>query len=195
MASAPSITALVSEPVGKPQGELTSKEVLQRGSGDSVSSKLAANDSASTKPIESQQQGNSKVSEQSPAPANGTFNEAPVPEAKQEQPNAGVKRDLDVTTSSASADKADKPNVGQQNSAELEEPDTKKQKTSEDSNAIAVAVNGTSSTPTENGKAAPPSTENKKKGGRPRKTKDTIKKDVPTDGIGSRTRSRTKVVS
>ncbi|KAL2854832.1 hypothetical protein BJY01DRAFT_25113 [Aspergillus pseudoustus] len=196
MASAPSITALVSEPVGKPQGELTSSEVLQQGSGgDSVFPEAATDDPALIKPTESKQQDASKPSEQPPAPANGTSNDALVLEAKQEQPNVGLKRDLDVTSSLASVSKAEKPDPEQQQPEELEEPNTKKQKTSEDNNTDVVATNGTSSTPAQNGKHIPASTENKKKGGRPRKARDTIKKDVPTDGIGSRTRSRTKFVS
>ncbi|KAL2813167.1 hypothetical protein BJX63DRAFT_432216 [Aspergillus granulosus] len=197
MAAAPSMSAPVSEPVGQPHDELISSEVSQQGSGDSASSK-PIEAPVLIKPTESEPQDGPKPSEQPPTPANGTCNIAPAPEAKQEQPNVGVKRDLDVTSSSAPENQAEKPDTEQQPPAppaDLEEPSTKKQKTSQDSNTDAVAANDTSSTPAQNGNPTLSSTENKKKGGRTRKAKDTIKKDVPTDGIGSRTRSRTKIVS
>ncbi|KAJ0426048.1 hypothetical protein BJY00DRAFT_123597 [Aspergillus carlsbadensis] len=196
MASAPPITALASEPVGKPDGELTSSEVLQHS--PQISSKHSTQEPPLLKTNESKPQEIPTPSEQPSASANGTSNETPVPEAKPGQPNVGVKRDLDVTLTPGG--KVEKPNAEQQQPAEpaeLEEPNTKKQKTSEDSTTdAAVGSNGISSSPAQNGKAilASSSTE-KKKGGRPRKTKDMIRKDVPTDGIGSRTRSRTKVVS
>ncbi|KAL3453671.1 hypothetical protein BJX65DRAFT_302563 [Aspergillus insuetus] len=195
MASAPPITALVSEPVGKPDGELTSSEVLQHS--PQISAQPSTEDPPLHKINESKPRENSKPSEQPSASANGTSNGTPAPEAKQGQPNVGVKRDLDVTLTPGG--KAEKPNVEQQQPAELEEPNTKKQKTNEDSTTNApVGANGISSTPAQNGKAIPVSSsteKKKKKGGRPRKTKDTVRMDVPTDGIGSRTRSRTKVVS
>ncbi|KAL2800993.1 hypothetical protein BJX66DRAFT_331930 [Aspergillus keveii] len=193
MASAPPITALVSEPVGKPDGELTSSEVLQHS--PQISAKPSTEDPPLHEINEPKRQENSKSSEQPSASANGTSNGTPVPEAKQGQPNVGVKRDLDVTLTPGG--KAEKPNAEQQQPAELEEPNTKKQKTNEDSTTeAAVVANGISSAPAQNGKAIPVSSSTEKnKGGRPRKTKDTVRKDVPTDGIGSRTRSRTKVVS
>jgi hypothetical protein len=179
--------------VGKPDGELTSSEVLQHS--PQISAKPSTEDPPLHKINESKPQENSKPSEQPSASANGTSNGTPVPEAKQGQPNVGVKRDLDVTLTPGG--KAEKPNAEQQQPAELEEPNTKKQKTNEDSTTeAAVVANGISSAPAQNGKAIPVSSSiEKNKGGRPRKTKDTVRKDVPTDGIGSRTRSRTKVVS
>ena len=62
----------------------------------------------------------------------------------------------------------------------MSEPTTKKQKTD--------------AKPAENGAPAANGDGEKKKG-RPKKsqeTKETAKRDIPTDGIGSRTRSRTK---
>ena len=62
----------------------------------------------------------------------------------------------------------------------MSEPTTKKQKTD--------AKPAESGAPAANGDA-------EKKKGRPKKsqeTKETAKRDIPTDGIGSRTRSRTK---
>jgi hypothetical protein len=193
MAFAPPITAIVSEPAGNPDGELTSSEVLQHST--QISSKPSTEDPPLLKTNESEPQETSKLSGQLSTSANGTSNGTPLPEAKQGQPNVGVKRDLDVTL--APGGKAEKPNAEQQQPAELEEPNTKKQKTSEGSTAdAAVGTNGISSPPAQNGKAIPASgSTEKKKGGRPRKIKDTVRKDVPTDGIGSRTRSRTKVVS
>ncbi|KAL2867085.1 uncharacterized protein BJX67DRAFT_381403 [Aspergillus lucknowensis] len=179
MTSAPAITALDSEAVGKPHGDLISGGAPQQGTGDDYSSKSAGN-STSTQNAERKPQDEPRPGEQLPAPANGV-SDAPALEAKHEQPNVGVKRDLEAT---ATANTADKPSVEQPT-----EPDAKKQKTSEDNSG---AANGRS-VPTQNGKSSQASTE-KKTSGRPRKTKDTVRKDTPTDGIGSRTRSRTKVV-
>lgn len=111
---------------------------------------------------------------ESSVPANGVPNE-PVSETKQEETNTGEKRDLEATSTAKSS------------AEEPAEPDSKKQKTGEDN---ADAVNGTSAPapPEKKGESAPP----KKKGGRPKKTQDSVKKNIPTDGIGSRTRSRTK---
>ncbi|KAL4755374.1 hypothetical protein BDW72DRAFT_189137 [Aspergillus terricola var. indicus] len=112
------------------------------------------------------------------APANDVPS-APVPESKREQAKAGEKRELDA------------PSTTKPGGAESTEPDYKKLKANED----AVAADGTF--PHSQTEKADPSqaAPQKKKGGRPRKTKDTVKKGIPTDGIGSRTRSRTKVIS
>ncbi|KAL5001124.1 hypothetical protein BDV10DRAFT_19703 [Aspergillus recurvatus] len=112
------------------------------------------------------------------APANDVST-VPVSETKQEQASAGEKRVLDTPSTT-------KPGM-----EESTEPDHKKQKRNED--AVAAGNTSANAQPekADPSQAAP----QKKKGGRPRKTKDTVKKDIPTDGIGSRTRSRTKLVS
>jgi hypothetical protein len=113
------------------------------------------------------------------APANDVSS-VPVSKSKREQAKAGEKRELET------------PSTTNPGGVESTEPDYKKPKTNED----AVAADSTSphsqTEKADPGQAAP---QQKKKGGRPRKTKDTVKKGIPTDGIGSRTRSRTKVVS
>lgn len=115
------------------------------------------------------------------APANDGSSVS-IPESKREQAKAGEKRELET------------PSFTNPDGVESTEPDSKKPRTNED----AVAADSTSpNSRTEKadpGQAAPQQ-QKKRKGGRPRKTKDTVKKSIPTDGIGSRTRSRTKVVS
>ncbi|KAL5045636.1 hypothetical protein BDW71DRAFT_76514 [Aspergillus fruticulosus] len=164
MASAPSIAALVSDHVGKP----TVNAAPQQNGGNHSSK--PAEDSTLT---ESTYANSSEIR----APANDVFS-VPVSETKQEQANTGEKRELDTPSTT-------KPDV-----EESTEPDYKRQKRNED----AVAANNTSAhaqpEKADPSQAAP----QKKKGGRPRKTKHTVKKDIPTDGIGSRTRSRTKVI-
>ncbi|KOC13062.1 hypothetical protein AFLA70_565g000620 [Aspergillus flavus AF70] len=90
------------------------------------------------------------------------------------QPSAGDKREHDSTSTTPNAAKA---NV--ENSAE---PTNKKRRTTgtrtRDGNTTAPATNG-----------------GKPKASRSKKTKDDVKKVIPTDGIGSRTRSRTKAIS
>lgn len=162
MASGPSFTASISDPLNKP----SFSEAPQQENGDSQPPK-STEDSTVTEPTETK-------APENPAPANGVSSK-PVSETKQEETNTGEKRDLEATsTAKPSAD-------------ESAEPDSKKQKTGEDN---ADAANGTSAPapPEKKAEPAPP----KKKGGRPKKTQDSVKKDIPTDGIGSRTRSRTK---
>ncbi|KAL4785672.1 hypothetical protein BJX76DRAFT_355892 [Aspergillus varians] len=159
MASEPSTTAPVSDPLSKP----TRDEAPQQENGDGHLSK-PAEDSTLTEPTETKSLENS-------TPANGISNGS-LPETEQEQ-SKGEKRELETTSTTA------KPSV-----EEPAEPTSKKQKTS-----------GTSA-PAQPETAEPSQTApEKKKGGRPRKTKDSVKKNIPTNGIGSRTRSRTKVAS
>ncbi|KAJ5507690.1 hypothetical protein N7527_009833 [Penicillium freii] len=95
---------------------------------------------------------------------------------------AGEKRDIDSTGTPTPALAEDE---GQQKPKPSDEPDTKKLKTDEkpvsDSNGTAVAPSNT-----ENGAQKKASRSKKEK------IKDAVNKVVPGDGIGSRTRSRTK---
>ncbi|KAL4882918.1 hypothetical protein BJY04DRAFT_217002 [Aspergillus karnatakaensis] len=176
MASGPSITALVSEPVGKPY-DAPSKPSTSDGpqsSGDNQD--LKPRDGLTLSPsYEGNTSKDIQPTQQDSAPTNGISNGTSL-EPKQEQPNIGEKREHEVTSATE---------VGAQ---EPVEPNTKKHRTSEkhqDASKDTLA-------PT---KAEPTTATEKKKGGRPKKTKEAIKKVIPTDGIGSRTRSRTKVVS
>ncbi|KAL3479282.1 hypothetical protein BJX99DRAFT_255806 [Aspergillus californicus] len=157
-----STTALVSEPVDKPQDEPSKPS------------------SAEVSQPELKSPEDSKPNSTS---ANGISTEhAPVTD--QEQPDVGDKRDIEATSTLNTAEKPNEEEVAT-------EPSSKKQKT----NGVETdAANGTSTTAHEDTETSQTPTE-KKKPGRPKKTKDSIKKDIPTGGIGSRTRSRTKVVS
>ncbi|KAI9371901.1 hypothetical protein BJX61DRAFT_483390 [Aspergillus egyptiacus] len=173
MESGPSITALVSGPVGQLQDESdkpSSTKASQQERGDNNPD--SAGDSTPPNPAVPK---SPEESRDKPA-LNGASN-GPAPETGQEKSNVGDKRELEATPAANTNDASS----------------SKKQKTSENhpdaSNSSSVAArteddNNPSQTSTE-----------KKKGGRPRKTKVSVRKDIPTDGIGSRTRSRTKVVS
>ncbi|RDW86543.1 uncharacterized protein DSM5745_03185 [Aspergillus mulundensis] len=164
MASAPSITALVSDPVNK-----QSFNDAPHQNGDIHPSK-PAEDSTLIKSTDAN-------SSETRATANGNLNEI-LSGHKADEPNVGEKRELEKLTTT-------KPGV-----EGVPERDSKKQKINED----AFAANAASA-PAQPEKVEPSQTApQKKKGGRPRKTKDTVKKDIPTDGIGSRTRSRTKII-
>ncbi|KAF9889029.1 Saccharopine dehydrogenase [Aspergillus nanangensis] len=88
---------------------------------------------------------------------------------------AGDKREHESTSASADNETPEHPSA-------KEEPAPKKQKTAVEKpktqNGIAKEANG-----------------EKKKTARPKKTKDVAKRVIATDGIGSRTRSRTKASS
>jgi hypothetical protein len=90
------------------------------------------------------------------------------------QPTAGDKRDYELASAHTNTDK---PSV--ENSTE---PTNKRQRTTgrkiQNGHAAAPAING-----------------EKKNAGRTKKVKDAVKKAIPTAGIGSRTRSRTKASS
>ncbi|KAI9041283.1 uncharacterized protein KD926_007237 [Aspergillus affinis] len=109
-----------------------------------------------------------------PALAPGVDSQKPAGEAKLDAPSTGDKRELESTSVPTDTDKpateSDSPTVA---------PTAKKQKTDEK----ATTANGTQA----NGE--------NKKAGRSKKVKEAVKKVIPTDGIGSRTRSRTKAVS
>ena len=132
---------------------------------------------------------------QAPVEATGALTtEQKKEESKQEEskptsePTIGEKRDIDSITAPISKDK-DKPTI-----EKPDESSTKKQKTEpeplkEPAQEPAKDTNGAARAPAagdtngEQKKAAPPKKE---------KVKDAVKKVIPTGGIGSRTRSRTK---
>lgn len=119
-----------------------------------------------TSPEVDKQTEENKSDGNSPSPE--TASKADPAEDDKKPASLGDKREHD--SSSAPTDK-EKPAVS--------EPTTKKQKTDAKPAEDAAAADG-------NGE---------KKKGRPKKTQETkesAKRDVPTDGIGSRTRSRTK---
>lgn len=105
------------------------------------------------------------------------------------KPNASVTTDTAAEATTDTKEESNKGNKREHGPGDADETPTesvpKKQKTdtkeTEDRNGTA----GTDvPTPTTNGE--------KKKSGRPKKIKDAVKKAIPSDGIGSRTRSRTK---
>jgi hypothetical protein len=108
------------------------------------------------------------------------------------QPNVGEKRDIDSTTTLIAA-----PASEDKDKTAIEKPDestAKKQKTepepvSEPAGVPVKDTNGTAPAPATGDTNGEP-----KKTARPKKekVKDAVKKVIPTDGIGSRTRSRTK---
>lgn len=122
-----------------------------------------------------------KPAEQDSGAAAANGQEHPA-EDKSESLKAGDKREHDSATTPADAEKP----AAEDSSA----PDAKKQKTSEVENGAPAA---------EDKPAAAETNGEKKKGGRPKKTgaagttaKAKKERAIPTDGIGSRTRSRTK---
>lgn len=126
-------------------------------------------------------QGDPKPAEQDSGAAAANGQEHPA-EDKSESLKTGDKREHDSTTTPADAEKP----AAEDSSA----PDAKKQKTTEVENGAPAA---------EDKPAAAETNGEKKKGGRPKKagaasTTAKAKKEraIPTDGIGSRTRSRTK---
>ncbi|PWY84504.1 hypothetical protein BO94DRAFT_101126 [Aspergillus sclerotioniger CBS 115572] len=108
-----------------------------------------------------------------------------VPEQSTTKPSLGNKRTYDSTTSPVDTDKA-----GAQNATEAA---PKKQRT--DSGDAGAQHGPSAPTPAKNTKRGQATNGDKKKGERPKKAKATIRRDLLMDGIGSRTRSRTKVAS
>ncbi|PYI10119.1 hypothetical protein BO78DRAFT_414883 [Aspergillus sclerotiicarbonarius CBS 121057] len=120
-----------------------------------------------------------KSAQQAPDTANA------VPKESAAEPRVGDKRAYESTPAPVDTDK-----TGVENATE---PAPKKQKTYPED---AGAQHGSSApTAAKNIKRGQATNGDKKKGGRPKKVKATVKRDLPTDGIGSRTRSRTKVAS
>lgn len=127
---------------------------------------------------------------QVPVEATGALKEPP--DAKP-VPQTGEKRDLDSTATPAPAPAPETVSEDKDKPApeKTDEPDTKKQKT-EPEPAQEPPQDTTGPAP-----AAPadaPTSEGPKKAARPKKekVKEAVKKVIPTEGIGSRTRSRTK---
>ncbi|KAL4795579.1 hypothetical protein BDV19DRAFT_389171 [Aspergillus venezuelensis] len=170
MASATSLTAIISDSPDM----LVSKIASQQQNGES--NPAEPTNSANPVPL-----ANKTSSSEDPGLSNGSPQE-PAFEPQQKHMNTGEKRDLEMTSPEKSSAEAST------------EPNTKKLKTSEKGpDGINDAPIQAPSRQSEPSQTAPA----KKKGGRPRQTKDTVtvKQDIPTDGIGSRTRSRTKVIS
>jgi hypothetical protein len=107
-----------------------------------------------------------------------------------QKPQIGEKRDLDSMATQV-ADEG-KPPAPEPATEKVDGPESKKQKTEQepakDTNGTAPAPTSTTTAPA----AAAP--EEPKKAGRSKKEKikEAVKKVIPTDGPGSRTRSRTK---
>ncbi|KAL4897135.1 hypothetical protein BDV59DRAFT_85160 [Aspergillus ambiguus] len=147
-------------------------DTAKQANGDSGRSKPADEKSAPekkptevSKPVE-----DLKPTDQSSVPtAASEKTDVPSANDKKDESNSGEKRDLEASTVPADPEK---PGVS--------EPAAKKQKVHAETTE-AGSKNGVDSA---NGE--------KRKAGRPKKGKDAVKKDIPTDGIGSRTRSRTK---
>lgn len=110
-----------------------------------------------------------------PVLATSVDSQEPASEAKDDAPNTGDKREHESTAAPTETEKPSAESSGPSSTA----PAAKKQKTND-------------KTATENGTQA---NGEKKTKSRTNKVKETVKKVVPTDGIGSRTRSRTKAVS
>ncbi|KAJ5095427.1 hypothetical protein NUU61_004783 [Penicillium alfredii] len=130
-------------------------------------------------PLEKERPATSAGEPEAAKPASET--NPPVAEAKKEDPQTGEKRDIDST---AAPDAEDKDKSASEKPVES---DAKKQKTDEP----AKEANGTAPAAADTTNGQP------KKAGRPKKdkVKDAVKKVVPTDSIGSRTRSRTKATT
>lgn len=112
-----------------------------------------------------------------------------ISEGPKDETVAGEKRDIDSTLTPTPALAEDEE---QQRPEPSDEPDTKKLKTDEKPNTDEKPASDSNGTAT----AAPSNTENgaQKKASRTKKEKikDAVNKVIPGDGIGSRTRSRTK---
>ncbi|PWY92376.1 hypothetical protein BO70DRAFT_8317 [Aspergillus heteromorphus CBS 117.55] len=124
-----------------------------------------------------------KTDEQAPAPVTSDPKESATGD-ETEQPTVGDKRGHESTSEPANADKSNDKNTT--------EPTVKKQKTDADH---AGVKQGTPAPTAAKGGIPDPATNGNKKGGRPKKAKEPVKRDIPTGGIGSRTRSRTKAAS
>lgn len=121
-------------------------------------------------------------------------------EPKKEEPQVGEKRDLGSTTTPVPAP-APAPTSITEDKKEpapegTEEPEAKKQKLESNAESGQEAKEPTDPNPVAPATAAATDDTNghSKKEGRPKKekVKEAVKKAIPTDGIGSRTRSRTK---
>ncbi|RAL01710.1 uncharacterized protein BO80DRAFT_434265 [Aspergillus ibericus CBS 121593] len=108
-----------------------------------------------------------------------------VPKESAGEPRVGNKRAYEPTSPPVDADRT--------GTEKATEPAPKRQNTDAED---ARAPHGPSApTAAKNTKRGQATNRDNKKGGRPKKAKATVKRDLPTDGIGSRTRSRTKIAS
>ncbi|RJE19180.1 hypothetical protein PHISCL_08477 [Aspergillus sclerotialis] len=121
-----------------------------------------------------------KPTEQGSSPATSN-DKGPLTEDKLENIKTGDKREHDSTAL---------PDTDKPAAEDLNEPQPKKQKIDEKADNVANGASGT--TAKEDETRASETNGEKKKPGRPKKTREPSKKPIPTDGIGSRTRSRTK---
>lgn len=150
-------------------------DALNHTHGDNRPKNVSGDQTTENQPAEE-----SKPTKQDSGPATSN-DKGPLAENKSEDLKTGDKREHDSTTLPDN----DKPAA-----EDLNAPQPKKQKTDEKTDNVA---NGTSGAPAaEEETRASETNGEKKKPGRPKKTRDPPKKPVPTDGIGSRTRSRTK---
>lgn len=107
-----------------------------------------------------------------------------------QEPQTGEKRDLDSMATQAPAE--GKPPAPEPTAEKVDGPESKKQKTEQeptkDTNGTTPAPTTTTTAPA----AAPPEEPEKAGRSKKEKIKEAVKKIIPTDGPGSRTRSRTK---
>ncbi|OGM42144.1 hypothetical protein ABOM_009135 [Aspergillus bombycis] len=157
-----------------------------------VAPKQTNGDSTPTKPVDAGDQSKEK---KSPEATESSKEHKPAEEAKTSEhasilSDAGPKEstaESGIAQPSAGDKREHKPastptNAANSNAENLAEPANKKQRTA--------------GTRTRNGSATAPATNGEKaKASRSKKAKDYVKKVIPTDGIGSRTRSRTKASS
>jgi hypothetical protein len=128
------------------------------------------------------------------APSTEQKKEEPSQEAPKStpKPNTGEKRDIDSSTAPISRDK-DSPVVEKPDEPEVKkqktEPETEIEPVKEPVKDHAVVTNGTATTPATGETNVEP-----KKAARSKKekVKEAVQNIIPGDGIGSRTRSRTK---
>ncbi|GES58549.1 hypothetical protein ATEG_04713 [Aspergillus terreus] len=175
----PEPTSVVPESVDASRGDVNKQptdDITNRSNGDSAIAKATDENnpleekrlSEDSKPVEGPQP-------TGPSHAPGASEAQPsAADEKKDEANAGDKREHEATATSTGPDNPSVP-----------EPATKKQKTDEKAEAESTnGVEGPVEPAAANGE--------KKKGGRPKKSKETVRKAIPTDGVGSRTRSRTK---
>lgn len=158
--------------------------------GEDPGTGVSVNDPVTSKPAgETQPLASPSANGPSTASLAATEPEAPLEAQKAEsearaEPHTGEKRNIDSATTPAPASVSeDKDEPVPEKSPQ---PESKKQKTNQELDdgtsgpALAAAAGDTNGVP--------------KKAGRPKreKVKDVVKKAIPGDGIGSRTRSRTK---
>ncbi|GIK01600.1 hypothetical protein Aspvir_005638 [Aspergillus viridinutans] len=123
------------------------------------------------------------------------------PSTSPEQALAGAVTDAQPPSTADTAQAGDKQEHGPSSApahdgkavpGESTEPARKKQKISEEN---GVDENGQPATPATGNSASNATRNGEQKSGRSKKVKDTVKRIVHTDGIGSRTRSRTKAAT